>query len=141
MAYESAAHDAGPRNHPSVVEEIEEVVLPKARVLDAFLFSTLKLIILVAFLAYCAAYVVYLWAPQLFTAAHAQAVGGLGDPQTFFQSVVTYAITLGRSITAIGAMWKACRIYMGHYDFNGLGMLAGGAAVFFGVPVLLGVGG
>ena len=141
MAYESAAQDTVSNSHPSVVEEIEQVVLPKARALDVFLFSALKFIILVAFLAACVAFIVYLWAPQLFTAAHAQAVGGLGDPQTFFQSIVTYAITLGRSITAIGAMWKACRIYMGHYDFNGLGMLAGGAAVFFGVPVLLGVGG
>ena len=78
------------------------------------------------------------------TMAHAQAIGGLGgglgDPQTFFQNVVTYGIGMGRTITACGAMYKAVRLYMGHYDFQGLGWLAGGAATFFGVPALLGVG-
>jgi hypothetical protein len=100
-----------------------------------------RLAVLILFLAICTG--AFIWSakpfwPLLISAAHAQALVGQ-DPLTFWNSVVTYGIALGRMFVCVGGFWKGCLMYMGHYDFRQLAMLGGGASLFFGVPTLAGV--
>jgi hypothetical protein len=72
--------------------------------------------------------------------AHAQAVGGLGDPIAMATTGVTYLVRLAQICVGGAAVYMGYEHWRGHQLMRCIGDLFGGTALAIGVPTLLGLG-
>jgi hypothetical protein len=72
--------------------------------------------------------------------AQAQLIGE--TPQVLFTNAASTALTLGGAVGGLAGMVQGVNVWMGTHDlWRAVKWFIGGAALFFGVPALVGFGG